>query len=336
MARCWFCTRPIHFQLVVENMLRGVVGLLVLLTVAAWLGRLAAVLELVSNFRFSLLLLAVVVMCVTALARRRLLLVVATLVGLVHLFAMLPYWTADADEVADGAETAEVLQYNIFFDNHDYDAVAAMINESPAVVVGLHEISDEQWHALQPLLTTHPHSIAVPVSADVGQLGGGMALLSRNPIKEIPVESAANDRARPILAFRTEVLGQPTTVVGLHPHASRFESAKIELRNDQLAAVADLVSTTGGPAVVVTDLNIAPHSPDYQDFVDDLGWRDPHRIVGWAPTWPALLGGIGAPIDHIFVSNEFLLHDYVVGPAVGSDHRSLTAIVSLAAMEEAG
>lgn len=67
-----------------------------------------------------------------------------------------------------------------------------------------------------------------------------------------------------------------------------------------------------------------------RDFVADLGWRDPHRIAGWALTWPAFMGRIGSPIVHIFISNERRLHDYEVGPAVGSDHGSLHATISLA------
>ena len=312
----------------VTRLLGGLSGILVLLTLMSWLGRLHPYFELVTNLRYQLLLVATVVMIAGAVLRRSKIAATAAAIAVIHMISMVPYWTATADPVASGAETAQVLQYNVFFDNHDYAAIADLINSSPAAVVGLHEISDEQWVELEPLLTTHPHNVAVPVSADVGQLGGGMALLSRNPIREIEVDSLADRRERPILAIETEVLGEAITVIGLHPHASRFESAKFTLRDDQLQAVIDTAMQAQGPVVVVTDMNITPHSPDYKDFVDELGWRDPHRIVGWKASWPTFASSLGTPIDHIFISNELLLHDYEIGPAAGSDHLSLVATIS--------
>lgn len=310
------------------GLLGSLSGLLVALTAMAWLGRAHPVFELVTNVRFQLLLVAVAVMIVSALLRRPRLAAIAALVGVIHVISMMPYWTAQADPIVAGTKTAQILQYNVFFGNDDYPAIAELINSSPAAVVGLHEITDEQWGKLQPMLTTHPHSVAVPVSADVGQLGGGMALLSRNPVIEIEVGSPANRRERPILAIETEVLGEQVTVIGLHPHASRFESAKYNLRNEQLGTVSAVAGAAPGPAIVVTDMNMTPHSPDYQDFVDGLGWRDPHRIVGWKASWPTFASAFGTPIDHIFVSNELLLHDYEMGPAAGSDHLSVVATIS--------
>jgi len=83
------------------------------------------------------------------------------------------------------------------------------------------------------------------------------------------------------------------------------------------------------PVIVVTGMSITPHSPGYKDFLANTGWRDPHRVAGWAPRWPSFLGGLGTALDHIFISNEIRLQEYSVGTAAGSDHQSLEATVSL-------
>ena len=101
------------------------------------------------------------------------------------------------------------------------------------------------------------------------------------------------------------------------------------LRDTQIEGVVALLAETSGPALIMTDLNITPTSPAYRSFIDELGWRDPHRLVGWQSSWPSWGGGLGLPIDHVFVSDHFALHGYDVGSGAGSDHKSVVATLSL-------
>lgn len=310
-----------------RRLLTAAVVVLVCLTSVAWLAPLHAVFELVSNMRVQLLLLATTSIALALASRRWKITALAAVVALVHVAYLLPYWTPTADAVTS-APTATVLQYNIWFGNDDYEAIASTIDDSGAAVVAIHELTETQWAALEPLLDAYPFRVAVPVSDDIGELGGGMALLSQNPVVEIPVASPTNRRDRPILYIETQVAGTPVRVIGLHPHASRFDGAKVELREGQLDATVELALAAPGPVLVMTDMNITPFSPAYKSFLSELGWRDPHEIVGWKATWPAFFGALGTPIDHIFVSNDVLLHDYDTIDGAGSDHAALIATIS--------
>lgn len=304
------------------------VALLVLLTLVAWLGRWHPWFEGIANLRLQLLMLGIVALVAAAILRHRRLAGIALLVTFIHVIYMAPYWTASPDVIEPNDELVRVMQYNIWFGNENYSAIAGRINQSEVDIVSVQELTDSQWAELEPLLTEHSHRVALPVSDDIGELGGGMALLSRQPLLEVPLDDPSNLRDRPIMSYRTEVAGQSVVVVALHPHASRFESAKVDLRTAQLNAIAALANGTDLPMVLITDMNMTPFSSEYRSFLRDTGWRDPHQLVGWNATWPTALGPLGLPLDHIFVSNDMELHDYEVGSGAGSDHRTLIATVS--------
>lgn len=304
---------------------------LALTVVLGWFGSMHALFELLTNAPTQLLAIGVVLLLVAALRRQWLAAAVATAAVAWFAWLLLPYWTASPDPRPEtGATTHTVQQYNVYFGNDDIDRIAAEIRSSDAGVVALHEITTAQWLRIQDRLPEYPHSIAEPWDGGELQLGGGMALISRAPLDAIAVDPAANVPGRPILAASTEIGGDEVVVVGLHPHASRFESHKVDLRDAQLQAVVDLLSAEDRPAIILTDLNMTPTSSDYRSFLAQLDWRDPHRVTGWDSSWPNWGGAFGLPIDHVFVSNHVSLHDITTDGGGGSDHRSVTAELSIA------
>ena len=50
------------------------------------------------------------------------------------------------------------------------------------------------------------------------------------------------------------------------------------------------------------------------------GLKDARRGFGLDPSWPTFLPLLGIPIDHVAVSDEFLVTDHRKLPAFGSDH----------------
>jgi len=83
------------------------------------------------------------------------------------------------------------------------------------------------------------------------------------------------------------------------------------------------------PAVLLTDMNVTPTSSAYGDLLDDLGWRDTHRITGWDASWPSVGGWLGLPIDHVLVSDNVAVHTIDAIGAGGSDHRAMLAELSI-------
>ena len=304
--------------------------MLVVVTVAAWAGRFHPWLELLPNARNQILLVAAIAATAWLVTGQRGPAAVAALVVAVHAAYLVPYVLATPDPEPTAAATVRAMQYNIFYNNDDLSAVAGHIIESDADVVAIHELLPEVWVTLEPQLDgEYPHRYAVPFDEHEGQLSGGMALLSKTPLSPVQVPDKFSPPDRVLLAATTEIDSQPITVIGLHPHASRFESRKVELRETQIEGVTELATGTDNAVMVLADMNVTPTSPMYQDLLTDLGWRDPHRVAGWDSTWPTWGGPLGFPIDHVLVSDHFAIHGAQTGNGAGSDHRSLTVDLSL-------
>lgn len=306
------------------------------LTVLNFFGGLAPAVEVFTNARLQIFAAAILLTVAALIARVWKLALVAAIVVAVNALSVMPFIApAGADPLPESAsDVMRVMQYNVFFGNEETEAIADHVQRANADVVVLHEITSAQWSALEPRLRSdYAFASAVTVDEHQGQLGGGMAVLTRTGDSErLPVPASLSPDDRVLMAVSTVGAGgEELLVIGLHPHASRHEEPKVELRERQIAGVVELVATWDGPAVVVTDLNVTPTSPIYQAFLDDLGWRDPHRAVGWKSTWPAWGGPFGLPIDHVLVSTDIALHGYDVGDGAGSDHKSLTATISIAA-----
>jgi len=298
-------------------------------TVLGWLGRFHAWFEMLTNIAPHMLLLAVVATTWSALARRRKHATASGICLLWFLFLLVPYWVASADALpADPAAVHTALQYNVYFGNDDIDRIVSEIEAADADVIALHEITTDQWLKIGERLPDYA-AISLPWDGSDPQLGGGLALLSRTPLTALPVDPAASIVGRPVLAATTMIGDREVVLVGLHPHASRFESHKVELRTDQLDAVADLLRDETRPALILADLNMTPTSSDYRGFLNDLDWRDPHRSTGWDASWPTWGGPFGLPIDHVLVSDNIALHDISAQGGGGSDHKAVVASFSL-------
>ena len=298
-------------------------------TVLAWMGRLHPVLELFPNARPVLLLVAVGGLGWFVIRDARGPAAIAGAVAIVNAAYLAPFALATPDPRPEGDSTSRVLQYNIFYNNDDLEAVLDEITTANADVVAIHELLPETWSTLEPeLAEQYPHRYAVPFDEFEGQPSGGMALLSRAPLDPIEVDAQYSPPDRVLLAASTQLNGQQVRLIGLHPHASRFESRKIELREAQIEGVVELASTATTPVIVLADMNVTPTSHVYTDLLSDLGWRDPHKVAGWDATWPTWGGPLGFPIDHVLVSNDFAIHGVTTSNGGGSDHRSVVAEVS--------
>jgi endonuclease/exonuclease/phosphatase (EEP) superfamily protein YafD len=93
-------------------------------------------------------------------------------------------------------------------------------------------------------------------------------------------------------------------------------------RDQQLAAAGASIDQTR-PFIIAGDFNSTPWGRAYAS-VHGVRAGDP-RFQG---TFPAVLGPLGLPIDHIRFGG-LTLTDYRVGPDIGSDHLPLFATFAL-------
>ncbi len=80
--------------------------------------------------------------------------------------------------------------------------------------------------------------------------------------------------------------------------------------------------------MVVGDLNATRWSAGFAPLIG-AGLRDSATGSGWQPTWPAGLGALGVPIDHVLHSPDLRVVSRAVPAWPGSDHRAVQAVLAL-------
>ncbi len=209
--------------------------------------------------------------------------------------------------------TLRLVSSNIAFFNENKDELIRFVSaENPDVVV-LYEITEEWLPTLKQLETTYPDPKIFPRKSHAG-----IAVFSRLPLQDAQRRLIGASPSSVITA--NVVLGDlKLSLVGAHPDPPVSWAATLR-RNDQLAALAELVTTLPMPLVLAGDLNTSSFNPVFKRFIDDTGLRDSRRGFGMLNSWSANLPLIRTTIDHFLVSPRVKVLDRRVGPYIGSDH----------------
>lgn len=292
-------------------------------------GRSSSLIEIGTNFRPHFLVATLSLLAVGGALGGKRDLAAALVPVLILSMSTVPYWVGGPPPIPENAATARVMQFNLLYSNTDNAAILREILDADADIVALHELTTDHWDALElALRSEYPYSVATPVAQRGRESnGGGKAILSRTPLER--VDLGPRYRSPPLVAS-IELHGQEVLAVALHPSPARTDEFLIEQRSEKMAAAVSAVAAHDGPAIVITDLNISPTSPEYSGFLNDLGWSDPRHDLGIEPTFPShgWLAPFGVAIDHVLVSPELTVHSYELGDGGGSDHHSLVATIS--------
>jgi len=93
--------------------------------------------------------------------------------------------------------------------------------------------------------------------------------------------------------------------------------------------MSELAVQTDHPFILIGDLNASPWSHAMRALVAEAGLRYATDGYGIWPTWfvgnPLLDPLVSAPLDHILVSSEWQVVDYMETGDIGSDHVPLQA-----------
>ena len=203
-----------------------------------------------------------------------------------------------------GEQCTTLLMANVLSHNTDSAALLAYVAATDPDVVGLVEVTPRWLEELAPLRTAYPTYLEVGRNDDFG-----MALYDRRPSSKMQPETLGGG-AVPALSLQA---AQGPSVLLLHPlpPVDRTYAAQ---RDAYLADVQPLLDTALD--VAMGDLNVTPWS---------------RRFPGRAPfghTWPSdLPAPLRLPIDHVIATGEWRVTALDVGPAIGSDHRPITAEV---------
>jgi endonuclease/exonuclease/phosphatase (EEP) superfamily protein YafD len=247
---------------------------------------------------------------------------IALVAAVVYQLAMiLPYthlWPTEllASSRSPGAQSLRLLVVNVLMPNRQSDRLLALIRtHEPDLLLAVE--TDSWWCArLEQLAPAYPHRLAHPLANTYGML-----LYSKLEL----VESEIRFLLKPeVPSIRTGVRlrsGHLVRLYGLHPEPpSPSEAATSLPRDAELVLVGREVEAVPAPTIVAGDLNDVAWSHTSRLFRRISRLLDPRVGRGMFNTFHAGLWPLRWPLDHVFVSDDFLLHAIRRLPAFGSDH----------------
>jgi len=273
-------------------------------------------LDLLSHFPLQLGLAALGLACIAAARGAVLSMLLATVV--VWANAMTLRIPAGAEAVA-GASSLRVAMANLSLTNRNGFLPDALVAGRDPDVLGFAEVN-ARWAAdLDAALQGHPHRLVASREHHFG-----IALYSRLPFESSEVRLLGGDPHHPALLATVRVDGNPVRLLVAHPHPP-LTGGVSSLRDRQLAELSRIRNEAPGPFVLLGDLNATPWSQAFVRLLRSSGLRDSRAGYGQQATWPALLGPLGLPLDHILISPDWIATRRNVGVGVGSDHRPVFA-----------
>ena len=298
-----------------------------LITAASFFARGHWMADLIGNFRPHLFLgglaLAVVVL-VSGLPRIALVPLVLASIHATWLLGPAPHAVAGTSAVP-----LRLTTMNVWSQNTAYDRTLNYLRRMRSDVVVLEETEPPWWSVVRGLHDLYPYA-----TTEMPRGRRDIIILSRYPILHYEPVQLSDRTGRRLLLTAARVLldvdGQPTVLYGIHP-PSPTDPSDWYVRNTYHDAVARRVAAEDPklPVIVAGDFNMTPWSPYFRDTLATGGTIDAAQTHWPLPTrhpehmpWAYWLG---VPIDHVLLTPGIGVHDYRVGPELGSDHQPVTA-----------
>ena len=176
--------------------------------------------------------------------------------------------------------------------------------------------TDHWWCERFEQLQGYPFRLAHPLDNTYGML-----LLSKLELVEPELRFLLKPEVPSVRTGLRLRSGEMITLYGLHPEPpSPSEADSSAPRDAELVLVAREVAEADGPTIVAGDLNDVAWSHTSRLFRRISRLLDPRIGRGMFNSFHAEYRLLRWPLDHVFVSNDFLLRDMQRLPAFGSDH----------------
>jgi endonuclease/exonuclease/phosphatase family metal-dependent hydrolase len=211
----------------------------------------------------------------------------------------------------------------------DPEALARVIEESGADVVGLQEVSRGWlvWGGMD-MLTWLSQRLDMPyVWGPTADEQWGNAILSRYPIKSVEFFNLPPEDVlilRGYIWADIEVDGKTLSVVTTH-FSERDDQD--EIRTMQASEILSTWNNQGA-TVIMGDLNALPDSQAITLMLDG-GLIDISREIGEQPTYTYYSANPDHQIDYIFVSSDLGYRDFAIPETTASDHLPLAVTIVL-------
>jgi endonuclease/exonuclease/phosphatase family metal-dependent hydrolase len=248
------------------------------------------------------------------------------------LFAM--WQPVGASAAPTGTTTVKVMNYNLHnvvnTDGRvDPEAIARVIEESGADVVGLQEVSRGWliWGGMD-MLTWLSQRLDMPyVWGPTADAQWGNAILSRYPLTSVELYDLPPDDIlllRGFIVAEVDVDGKTLTVINTH-FSERADQD--EIRAMQSSAI--LSTWNNKPATVLMgDLNSLPDSQAIEILLE-AGLIDISREIGEQPTYTYYAAAPDHQIDYIFVTTDLGYSEFSIPATTASDHLPLVVTITI-------
>jgi endonuclease/exonuclease/phosphatase (EEP) superfamily protein YafD len=205
---------------------------------------------------------------------------------------------------------------NVLMDNRQAGRLSDIVRaEDPDLVLAVE--TDARWcEQLEGALPDHPFRIAHPLSNTYGML-----LLSRLELVDPQVRFLLKPD---VPSIRTGVRlrsGEVIMLYGLHPEPPSPTEADSSLPRDaELVMAGREIAQADRPTIIAGDLNDVAWSHTSRLFRRLSRMLDPRAGRGMYNTFHAHYWFLRWPLDHVFLSDAFLVRGLKRLPAFGSDH----------------
>jgi endonuclease/exonuclease/phosphatase (EEP) superfamily protein YafD len=214
-----------------------------------------------------------------------------------------------------------LLFFNVLGSNHanSQRIVDAALREAPDAIVFA------EGEAMLPAMESLERNYLVV--SDCTSEACGLLIAVRKPPKRVwtlSLNAAWPDRYAVIETTARD--GRPVFVSAVHL-VKPWLTGIVEAEHENLVAQYDWFD---GPVVAVGDFNAAPWSWPMRDLLERTGMRALRIPFG---SWPARLGALGVPIDHVLVHNGArVVAVEAFGAQMGSNHLGFVADIALPAI----
>ena len=217
----------------------------------------------------------------------------------------------------------KVLTFNVLQTNRDYASTLALLEREDADVLLLLE-TDAGWRdAMMPQLSRYSSVLERPLSNKYG-----LVLATRLPASGGEIIDLA-EKDTPSAFITLTAGGSDFYLMALHPRPPH-PGRDTEERDAELVMAARRAADAEMPVLAIGDFYDVAWSKTSQLFKEIGEFLDPRIGRGTYATFPADMTWLGWPLDHLFMTEEFLVNELQVLENVGSDHRPVSSRLCLA------
>ena len=260
--------------------------------------------------------------------------ILLTLAIVYHLVLILPYtalWSVElkTGNDAPGPNTLKLMVANVLMDNRETEGLFRMIEKrQPDVLLA---VETDQWWCdrLDDATADYPYKLSRPIDNTYG-----MYLCSRLELVDPEVRFLLKDDIPSIRSGIRLRSGEEILLYALHPEPPSPTEAETALPRDaELVTVAKEIADHGRSTVVAGDLNDVAWSHTSRLFRRIGRMLDARIGRGLFSTFHAGYWPLRWPLDHVFASDDFVLHEIERLDAFGSDHFPILVSLSIAPKE---